>query len=104
MVSSAPDIDEAMSLAVGGDWENMGKDLSEFVQSLGLKTGMSVLDFGCGSGRLAYSLSRDLNLSTYVGIDVIEELLDYASRKCPDNYIFVNNHSLSIPIDDLKFD
>ena len=98
------DIDEAMSLAVGGDWENMGKNLSRFAQSLGLKPDMKVLDFGCGSGRLAYALSRDLNLSAYVGIDIVEELLDYAISKCPKSYKFVINHSLSIPIDDLKFD
>lgn len=98
------DIDEAMSLAVGGDWETMGKNLSQFVQSLGLKPGMKVLDFGCGSGRLAHALSRDLDLSAYVGIDIVEELLDYATMKCPDSYKFAINHSLSIPIEGLKFD
>ena len=58
------DIDEAMSLAVGGDWENMGRNLSRFVQSLGLKPGMKVLDFGCGSGRLAYAIQKSCSIAS----------------------------------------
>jgi len=98
------DMDTAMSLAVGGNWEQFGVKLSEFVQSQGLAPGMDVLDFGCGSGRLAYALSRDIDLHLYVGIDVVDEFLQYAAQKCPNNYMFIMNNSLTIPIRGMGFD
>lgn len=97
-------LDEAMSLAVGGGWLEFGEKLSKFVQSLGVGSGMSVLDFGCGSGRLAHHLSKDLENLDYLGIDVVDELLDYAKIKCPKNYTFLKNHTLSIPAKKATFD
>ena len=70
------DFETAMSLAVGGDWKEMGLKLSKFVQSQGVKSGMDLLDFGCGNGRLAYALSKELDLKSYVGIDIIQEFLE----------------------------
>ena len=101
---AANDIDTAMSLAVGGDWDEVGKIMSKFVQSHGLSSGMKVLDFGCGSGRLAYALSKDIDLHSYVGIDIVKDLLRYAGRKCPSNYKFLINNSLSIQLKDSNFD
>ena len=98
------DFETAMSLAVGGDWKEMGIKLSKFVQSHGVKSGMDLLDFGCGNGRLAYALSKELDLKSYVGIDIIQELLTYAENKCPNNYKFILNNSLSIPLIDFQFD
>ena len=98
------DFETAMSLAVGGDWKEMGLKLSKFVQSHGVKSGMDLLDFGCGNGRLAYALSKELDLKSYVGIDIIQELLTYAENKCPNNYKFILNNSLSIPLIDFQFD
>tara|TARA_B100000212_G_scaffold197795_1_gene149189 strand:- start:82 stop:753 length:672 start_codon:yes stop_codon:yes gene_type:complete len=98
------DFETAMSLAVGGDWKEMGLKLSKFVQSHGVKSGMDLLDFGCGNGRLAYALSKELDLKSYVGIDIIKELLTYAENKCPNNYKFILNNSLSIPLIDFQFD
>tara|TARA_B100001989_G_C24535665_1_gene464206 strand:+ start:203 stop:967 length:765 start_codon:yes stop_codon:yes gene_type:complete len=98
------DIDTAMSLAVGGQWEEIGIKLSKLVQSQGVSSGMDVLDFGCGSGRLAYALAQDVDLKSYVGLDVVQELLTYAEQKCPKHYKFILNNSLSIPFKDSQFD
>jgi len=98
------DIDTAMSLAVGGQWEEMGIKLSKFVQEQGVRSGMDVLDFGCGSGRLAYALAKEVDLKSYVGLDIVQELLIYAEKKCPNNYKFLLNNSLSIPLKDSQFD
>ena len=98
------DIDTAMRLAVGGSWDEMGSKLSKFVQEQGVSSGMDVLDFGCGSGRLAYALAKDVDLKSYVGLDIVKELLIYAEHKCPNNYKFLLNNSLSIPLKDTQFD
>lgn len=97
--------DEAMSLAVGGEWDRLGEMLSDFVLDLGVSNGMRLLDFGCGSGRLAYYLKQKCELSGYVGLDVVDELLDYAREKVPTpEYVFQNNQSLSLPTDLGVFD
>tara|TARA_A100001388_G_C28664723_1_gene448518 strand:- start:239 stop:919 length:681 start_codon:yes stop_codon:yes gene_type:complete len=96
--------EKAMSLAVGGDWEEVGIKQSKFVQSHGVKSGSEFFDFGCGSGRLANALAKDVELKSYVGIDIIPELLRYAEEKCPKNYRFILNNSLTIPLSDNQFD
>lgn len=98
------DIDEAMSLAVGGSWFRIGQKQAMLLRSLGLKSGMSVFDLGCGSGRTAYALSQELDIPNYLGIDIVEELLRYAASKSPDHYKFKLNHALAIPADNDLFD
>lgn len=95
---------EAMRMAVGGDWEGTGNLCANLLRECGLVDGMNVLDFGCGSGRVASALSKSVNLANYVGIDVVPELLQYASSVCPPNYQFVLNHNLTLPVIDGVFD
>src|SRR5215813_3285572 len=45
--------DEAMRLAVGGEFDAVGKLEYYLLRSLGLSNGHLVIDVGCGSGRLA---------------------------------------------------
>lgn len=97
-------IDEAMSLAVGGNWDGVGNLGRDLLIHCGLRDGMSVLDFGCGSGRIASKLSQKVQINSFVGVDVIPELLDYAKTVCPPNYVFKLNQSLKIPVEDGKFD
>ena len=71
---------EAMALAVGGEFLSFGAALKDFLVQCGLKDGMTLVDVGCGSGRLAYALRQmDIN---YVGTDVVPELTAYAERIC----------------------
>src|SRR5450432_2109102 len=48
----------AMSLAVGGDYEIMGEALRERLVWFGLQPNDYLIDVGCGSGRVAFALSR----------------------------------------------
>lgn len=73
--------DLAMSLAVGGDFEAVGVLEFCLLKQLGLAPEHSVVDVGCGSGRLAVQL-RPYLLGPYVGIDVVPELYEYARRQC----------------------
>lgn len=71
----------AMSLAVGGDFETVGMLEFCLLKQLGLKSTHNVVDVGCGSGRLAVQL-KDYLSGQFVGIDVVPELYQYAQRLC----------------------
>ncbi|NEU13426.1 methyltransferase domain-containing protein [Methylobacterium sp. BTF04] len=91
-------IDTAMSLAVGGSYDAVGAIECAILRHAGLMPGQAVVDLGCGSGRLAVALARDLDVS-YLGLDVVPALLDYARTKAPKSYKFVLNRSLSLPLE-----
>jgi ubiquinone/menaquinone biosynthesis C-methylase UbiE len=98
-------LEEAMSLAVGGgNREEIGDLHLAVLQHAGLCPGASLLDFGCGSGRTAVALSRTVPLSFYVGIDVVETLLDYAEKISPPEFRFIRSTRRTIPMPSNSFD
>jgi len=97
-------LDEAMSLAVGGNWDGVGNINSDLLIHCGLRDGMAVLDFGCGSGRVATKLAQKVQLASFIGIDVIPELLAYARTVSPPDYVFLLNPSLKVPVENSAFD
>jgi len=80
-LSSVYPQERAMSLAVGGDFEAVGVLEYHLLRQQGLRPADTVVDVGCGSGRLAYQL-RDYLTGLYVGLDVVPELLQYAAELC----------------------
>jgi ubiquinone/menaquinone biosynthesis C-methylase UbiE len=98
LVATHP-IDEAMALAVGGgDFRIMGQMEADILDAAGLAPGMRVVDLGCGSGRLA-SVLHERGKVSYVGIDIIQALLDYAKTRAP-GYEFLRHRELGIPQQD----
>jgi len=92
-------IDEAMSMAVGdGNYYEIGTIEKNILLNYGLKPYMNIVDYGCGSGRLAHALPTDYNLN-YLGVDIIDELIDYAKTKTPSNYKYIINHKLNVPVE-----
>jgi SAM-dependent methyltransferase len=86
--------------AVGGDFETMGKLEFFLLQSLGLKPESSVIDVGCGSGRLATQLAHWLS-GPYLGTDILQVLLDQANALCGrPEWRFVRTGGQSIPAED----
>ena len=71
----------AMSLAVGGDFEAVGLLEYHLLRQRGLKPEDTVVDVGCGSGRLACQL-REYLTGVYVGLDVVPELWQHAAKLC----------------------
>ena len=96
-------IEEAMSLAVGGYYDQIGQVEGHLLRWAGLANGMSVVDLGCGSGRLAHALGKAFAIN-YLGVDIVQALLDYAATKSPTNYSFVLNRSLTLPADEKSAD
>jgi ubiquinone/menaquinone biosynthesis C-methylase UbiE len=70
-------LDYAMRIAVGGEFEAVGVLERQLLIQIGLRPHDYLIDVGCGSGRLAKTLSPYLR-GRYLGIDVVPELLDYA--------------------------
>jgi 2-polyprenyl-3-methyl-5-hydroxy-6-metoxy-1,4-benzoquinol methylase len=87
--------EEAMSHAVGGAYAETGLKERAILEYAGLKPGMSLVDIGCGSGRLASSL-RDFPVS-YLGTDVVQKLLDYAVSQSPADFRFLRHTELTVP-------
>ncbi len=73
--------DVALRQAIGGDFVAVGKLEYHLLRSLGLRDGHSVIDVGCGSGRLACQLAPYPGIR-YLGTDVVADLLQYAEQLC----------------------
>lgn len=101
LVSTYP-LDEAMSHAVGGHYELFGRIEAQLLRMAGLRKAMRVVDLGCGSGRLASALHASEDIS-YLGIDIVQVLLDYAKSRAP-KYEFALHRDLSIPQPDRSAD
>ena len=96
--------DEAVRIAVGGDFEGFGRLLREALIFHGLTTEDYLIDVGCGSGRLAKPLAEYLH-GKYLGIDVVPGLVDYARKLVvrPD-WRFEVAEGLTIPEADRQAD
>ena len=103
LLASLPE-DAAAAQAVGGDFEYFGVLEHALLRGEGLRDGSTVIDVGCGSGRLATKLARYPKLR-YLGLDVVPELLDYARRKAgrPD-FRFEKVDAARLPFDALAAD
>ena len=94
-------LDAAMAFAVGGgDFDQTGRLMVGVLRKCGLHEGMSLVDLGCGSGRLAKHLGLNFPDMDYLGIDIVQELLDYAATLSPAHFRFKLNHSLTLPAPD----
>jgi len=64
---------------------------------------MKLIDYGCGSGRLANSLAKDMKID-YLGIDIVEDFLAYAKTKSPAHYVYLKHQALNVPADTASVD
>lgn len=89
---------KAMSDAIGGEFDAVGKLEYALLLQHGLAKNHTIIDVGCGSGRLSIQLRNYLENGTYIGTDVVEELVEYAKATCnrPDWKFYVAP-GLSIP-------
>lgn len=88
---------EAMSRAVGGNFEAIGEIEKQVLIRYGLKPEHTLVDVGCGSGRLAKQLVSYLTSGRVLATDVVQELLDYAKTGCPAHWEFKLVEDMRIP-------
>lgn len=94
-----------MTEAVGGGYEAIGNAELELMIRSGLRAGHSVVDIGCGSGRLSTALTRRFgDAIAYRGYDVVPEMLAYARERAPPTYSFDLTDGRSIPAPDASAD
>ncbi|MEP6941987.1 MAG: class I SAM-dependent methyltransferase [Betaproteobacteria bacterium] len=93
-------IDEAMSRAVGGNYEAFGEIEKQALIGYGLETHHTLVDVGCGSGRLAQALIPYLKTGRVLATDVVPEFLDYAKEGCPATWQFAEVDDVRIPFPD----
>jgi SAM-dependent methyltransferase len=99
-LSGAHPHDEAMRMAVGGEFDAVGFLERETLVYHGLRRDDYLIDVGCGSGRLAKPLSEYLS-GKYLGTDIVPELVAYARKLVarPD-WHFEIARGLTIPEED----
>lgn len=97
--------ERALHLAIGGEFLSVGKLERDLLISLGLQPDQTVVDVGCGSGRLAYPLSQYLTTGSYSGFDVVTDLVEHARKIAnrPD-WTFAVTNGMVIPVPDESAD
>lgn len=92
--------EEAAERAVGGYYERVGQLQADLVRDVAPRGAFTMIDVGCGAGRAAFALRHEDRLS-YMGIDVVSELIDHAKKKAdrPD-WRFALVSSIAIPAQD----
>jgi SAM-dependent methyltransferase len=96
--------EDAVRLAVGGEFDAFGRLVRDALVFHGLKPADYLIDVGCGSGRLAKPLSEN-QTGKYLGIDVVPGLVAYARKLVPrPDWRFEVAEGLKIPEADQQAD
>lgn len=91
--------DEALRVAVGGEFEAIGKLEFALLQQYGLGDQPAcVVDVGCGSGRLAVQLAPFSHVR-YVGTEIMPDLLQFAEKLSGRrDWEFIQTDGAAIPL------
>ncbi len=83
-----------------------GKLSSKFykllLRKIDIKQGESILDVGCGTGMVLSKIDESCSVEGY-GIDIEENMIKEANRRCPKMNIFISSCSQT-PFENNKFD
>ena len=94
----------AMAQSIGGNFYHFGIFQRELLLQHGLKADATLVDVGCGSGRLANAL-KDMPELNLIGVDVVQDLLDYAQEICQrDDWKFIKSTDFKIPLENNSVD
>jgi ubiquinone/menaquinone biosynthesis C-methylase UbiE len=101
---AAQGLNGAMESIVGGQYDQIGVLESSALITLGLRRSDTLIDVGCGSGRLPFKLRGYLD-GAFIGTDILEDALIFAAEKCgrPD-WRFIPHSEPSIPVGDSTAD
>lgn len=94
---------QAIGAATMEGFVEQGDGHAAVLRHHGLVDGMAIYDLGCGCGRTAQALHRSGWQGSYIGADVVPELLTELARRCP-GYQTKLNYGPTIVAPDLSLD
>ena len=90
--------EDAMQLFVGGQFAQLGYLEEQLLSAVGMTCTSSIVDVGCGSGRLPIRI-KDSFCGKYIGTDLFPEVLEYARAQVNcEHFEFIQVDSCRIPI------
>jgi ubiquinone/menaquinone biosynthesis C-methylase UbiE len=90
--------ESALEWVVGGEFLQIAILESSMMRTLGLRPTDTLVDVGCGSGRLAFGLRSYLQ-GQFIGTDILQEALDYAREKVArPEWQFIATNDIVIPV------
>ncbi|MEZ0167576.1 class I SAM-dependent methyltransferase [Microvirga sp. TS319] len=98
-----PDVARRMFVGGDQDFDRVGSAEFAIIQHFGLKPDASLVDVGCGSGRLARYLVQWPHLQ-YLGTDVVPEVIEYCTEAYPRHFRFAEVQNTEIPASDTSAD
>jgi demethylmenaquinone methyltransferase/2-methoxy-6-polyprenyl-1,4-benzoquinol methylase len=81
--------------SIAGDYDRVNKVISlgqidrwrhRLVATMELGKGKSVLDLGCGTGKLTRLIADRIGEGSILGVDLTPEMIDIAKRRLPEKY------------------
>jgi ubiquinone/menaquinone biosynthesis C-methylase UbiE len=107
-IAAGGESDVGFAVAIGSpswqEFDRVGQLEAALLVQHGLLECQSIVDVGCGSGRLARSLP-DAYRGTYTGTDISAPLLAHATAACSDaRFHFLHVDGLTIPLPDSSTD
>jgi len=82
----------AQTLIGGGDFTQVGDAFFETLKRHGLRPDMTILDVGCGQGRMARPLVGFLNTGQYHGFDISKQGIEWCRNHYADQTSFSFEH------------
>ena len=95
----------AFELAIGGNFDAVGDLEYRLLKRAGLNDKSHLIDVGCGSGRLPKALYTAGFEGSFLGLDILEELIIYARKLTPkSNFRYQHISNFQIPASDESTD
>lgn len=98
--------EKAVEVSCGGNRKAYGRVERDLLIKYGLKPNHFLVDVGCGYGRLAENLTDYLTTGSFLGLDVVPKLIEYAAEgnKAAKNFKFQVAEGLKVPAADNTVD
>jgi demethylmenaquinone methyltransferase/2-methoxy-6-polyprenyl-1,4-benzoquinol methylase len=84
-------IDSIMSFGMDTYWRK------KLIESLKLKDGHDILDVGCGSGKISYSIENEIRADHIYAMDITKEMFPFNKGS---KVQFIEGSAMSIPLED----